>query len=127
MRGTSTTAGRDWKKVTHTFAKPGKFAVKLTVTDSKSLADSDTKEVTAKPAVEIEALEVTQAIQVFDNLITLKARLQNTGEPLVPIISGKPAVMRVYLSEVDVATTVTLTVSGVLVAAKRIDWQPLHQ
>lgn len=72
----------------------------------------------------ISSVEVTQAIQQYQTLADLKTSLQTTGEPPVPIISGKPAVMRIYFASVPSAQTVTVRVSGVTNDSKTVDLQP---
>ena len=46
--------------------------------------------------ITIAAVEMTQAIQQYQTISDLEASLENTGEPPVPIIAGKPGVMRIY-------------------------------
>ena len=63
--------------------------------------------------IAIESVEVTQAIQQWQTLSDLKTSLSSTQEPPVPIISGKPAVLRVYMDEVTSVAPVTVRISGV--------------
>ena len=62
----------------------------------------------------IDSVEFTQAIQRWQTLGALQEDLAEDGEPPVPIVAGKPAIMRVYFKEMDVSTTFTVEVSGVL-------------
>ena len=69
--------------------------------------------------IPIHSIEVTQAIQQWQTLTNLKDCLQagitgtcQAGEPPVPIIANKPAVLRVYMNEVAQDTTYTVEVSG---------------
>ena len=75
-------------------------------------------------AARINSVEITQAIQQYQSLADLKASLQANGEPPVPIISNKPAVLRVYLSEVEDVTNVTVRLSGVSNETKTQTLQP---
>ncbi len=61
---------------------------------------------------EIHSVEFTQAIQVAQPLPLLKADLVGDGSPPVPIVAGKPTVMRVNFDEVQAPTDFTLEVSG---------------
>ena len=74
--------------------------------------------------VTIAAVEVTQSIQELQLIDDLKSSLTATGEPAVPIIAGKPAAMRIYLSTVTDATTVTVQLDGVASTSKTVDMQP---
>ena len=58
------------------------------------------------------AVEFTQVIQQYQTLEDLQADLTADNEPPVPIVSYKPAVMRVYFTTVKDATTVTLMATG---------------
>ncbi|HEX3748291.1 MAG TPA: hypothetical protein VHW09_30390 [Bryobacteraceae bacterium] len=60
----------------------------------------------------INSVEMTQAIQQFQVLGDLKNSLSSAGEPPVPIISGKPGVMRIYVNPPLDSTTVSMEVSG---------------
>jgi hypothetical protein len=64
-------------------------------------------------AINIDSVEITQAIQQYQTLSALQTSLQTNGEPPVPIISGKPAVLRVYFQEVEDVTNVTVQLSGI--------------
>ena len=63
------------------------------------------------PPLMIHSVEFTQAIQVWQTVDVLKADLEGDGSPPVPIVAGKPAVMRIYASEVDTQTDVTFAVT----------------
>lgn len=56
----------------------------------------------------IDTVEFTQAIQEIQDLDELKADLAGDGEPPVPLVRGKPAALRVYFSELQTASTVTV-------------------
>jgi len=62
-------------------------------------------------ALTIASVEMTQAIQQYQTLGDLKNSLNTTGEPLVPIIAGKDAVMRIYTVPVVDVTSVQIEVS----------------
>jgi uncharacterized repeat protein (TIGR01451 family) len=72
----------------------------------------------------VDSVEVTQAIQQYQTLADLKASLTANGEPPVPIVSGKPAVLRVYLDQVDAVGTVTVKLSGVATESKTMTVAP---
>ncbi len=60
----------------------------------------------------IDSLEITQAIQELQTPSELEADLKADGNPPVPIVAGKPAVLRIYAAEVDEPTTLSFEVSG---------------
>jgi hypothetical protein len=67
----------------------------------------------------IDSVEFTQSIQILQRLRLLKADLDRTGRPPVPIAAGKPMAMRVYVQPDSdgTATTpvpITLDVGGVI-------------
>jgi uncharacterized repeat protein (TIGR03803 family) len=100
--------------------------VTIQVMDNEATQDSTsvTLPFLILPPTPIAAIEFTQSIQVFQNLSDLKTSLSANGEPPMPMISGKPAVMRVYFSSVKTATTVSLQVTGIVSQTKTIDLQP---
>jgi hypothetical protein len=49
-------------------------------------------------AFTIAGVEMTQAIQQYQNITDLETSLANTGEPPVPIIAFKPGVIRIYVN-----------------------------
>ena len=53
----------------------------------------------------IHGVEVTQAIQEYQKIADLEAALAG-GDPPVPIVAGKPAALRVYFDEMQVATPI---------------------
>ncbi len=67
----------------------------------------------------IAAVEFTQAIQQYQSLQDMEASLTAGGLP-VPMISNKPAVMRVYYSPVTTASSFTLTVTGAANAVRTV-------
>ena len=92
----------------------GKFAVTIQVADNESTPAIETfaRTINIVPTVQIAAVEFTQVIQLYQTLEDLQASLTADNEPPVPIVSYKPAVMRVYFTTVKDATTVTLTATG---------------
>ena len=74
----------------------------------------------------IDSIEFTQAIQELQSLDELKADLAGDGEPPVPIVALKPAVLRVYMEEVATVTQVRLRarIPGVLSRERTITLQP---
>ncbi|MCX2861428.1 hypothetical protein OOZ63_06205 [Paucibacter sp. PLA-PC-4] len=72
----------------------------------------------------IEAVEVTQAIQQYQSIKDLKASLQAGREAPVPVIAGKPAVVRVYMNKVDNVTPVTVKLSGAVNQTRQLVLQP---
>jgi len=75
-------------------------------------------------APSIASVELTQAIQQYQTLADLKASLAANGEPPVPVISGKPAVLRTYFNAVQDVTNLTVQLSGVSPATKSLAIQP---
>ena len=75
-------------------------------------------------AASIASVEVTQAIQQYQALADLKASLAANGEPPVPIISLKPAVLRIYFAAVTDVTQVSVNLYGVNAETKYITLQP---
>ncbi len=72
----------------------------------------------------IAAIEFTQAIQQYQTLAVLKASLMANNEPPVPMIAGKPGVMRLYFASVTAATTYNVLVVGPPGATKSIQLPP---
>ncbi len=67
---------------------------------------------------------MTQAIQQYQTLADLKTSLGSAGEPPVPVISGKPAVLRTYLNPVQAVSNVTVQLSGVAGGSKPVTLDP---
>jgi hypothetical protein len=84
---------------------------------------------TGTAVTRIDSIELTQAIQEWQPLASLKASLAASREPPVPIIAGKPAVLRVYGSRPRRTTRVTIEVSSPQVtftpSSLPFDLQPL--
>jgi hypothetical protein len=72
----------------------------------------------------IEGVEVTQAIQQYQNISDLKTSLQTGREAPVPVVAGKPAVVRVYLNKVDNVTNVRVQLVGAINETKNLALQP---
>jgi Tol biopolymer transport system component len=76
------------------------------------------------------SIELTQAIQVWQTVGALKAELADDlangrpPQPPVPIVAGKPAVLRVYPNQVSELTDVTVEVSGVVTASEAMTLNP---
>ena len=121
-----------WVKITSGGSGKGGGKVQFTVATNDGVNARTSKlTIAGQPFVVVQdggigivAVEVTQAIQQYQTLADLQSYLQAHGEPPVPIISGKPAVMRVYFSSQSVATTLNLQVSGVTEQSKSLDLQP---
>ena len=75
-------------------------------------------------AVGIHSVEITQAIQEWQELSELKTDLQGDREPPVPIVKGKPGVLRVYINQLQEVTDVRVQVSGVTNQTKSMTVQP---
>ncbi len=60
----------------------------------------------------VHGVEFTQAIQTFQPLDKFQSTLDATDEPPVPMIAGKPGVMRVYLRELSDNTNIKFEVEG---------------
>ncbi|MGD0627803.1 MAG: choice-of-anchor tandem repeat GloVer-containing protein [Terracidiphilus sp.] len=104
----------------------GNVTITVQVADSEATPamQTATYELKVFPDVQIAAVEFTQAIQQFQYLDDLEASLTSNGEPPVPIISSKHAVMRVYFTRVDQATNVVLMVSGAASDQKQFNIPP---
>jgi hypothetical protein len=86
-----------------------------------SFTDYPITSLTLTPVVPpIAAVEFTQAIQQYQTLTDLEASLEANDEPPVPIISGKPAVMRVYFNPVQDVTIYTVQVTGAIDESKAL-------
>ncbi len=74
----------------------------------------------------IDSIEMTQAIQQIQTLTELQTSLANSNEPPVPIVAGKPGVMRVYTIPVTDVTSVNmrLNIAGVIDQTKTAVLQP---
>lgn len=74
----------------------------------------------------IARIEITQAIQEIQEIDDLIADLGSDREPPVPLIAEKPAVMRVYLGQVQnvVSVRVQAEIPGVLNQTRSLRLQP---
>lgn len=62
----------------------------------------------------LQGVEVTQAIQQYQSLSALKTTLAATGgDPIVPIVASKPAVLRAYVTPLPNATSLKVRLTGV--------------
>jgi len=97
---------------------------KVTVSGNVDQTGIDNLTVCQSP--DIHSIEVTQAIQELQALEDLKADLAADREPPVPIVKGKPAVLRVYLNQIQNVTTLTVNVQipGVINQSKSLTLQP---
>ena len=104
----------------------GSSQVTFQVSDSESTpaTQSVTLNFDIFGSIQIAAVEFTQVIQQFQLLDELKTSLTTNGEPPVPIVSGKRAVMRVYFTSVDQAKTVIFNASGDVAGQKQFDVPP---
>ena len=75
-------------------------------------------------SVGVAAVEATQAIQQLQTLDALKASLQAGREPPVPLVAGKPGVLRFYMEKVNSVTPVTLQLSGAINQTRQATLQP---
>lgn len=100
----------------------GNTIVRIEVSGEQNQTGIDDLKICRK--LSVHSVEFTQAIQEWQELQELKDDLAGDGEPPVPMIAGKPAVMRVYLEEVQSSTTVSLEVSGVTEQSREISLQP---
>lgn len=94
------------------------------VTVSGNVNQTGIDNLTVCQPLSIGSVEFTQAIQQYQTLADFKTSLKNTGEPPVPIIANKPAVLRVYLNPLQAATNVTVKLSGVSNQTIRVPMQP---
>jgi uncharacterized repeat protein (TIGR03803 family) len=112
--------------ITGTPTKSGNFAATFKVADYEATPATETVTLTLTVLsdIQIGAVEFTQAIQVYQALSDLKDSLNANQSPPIPIISGKPAVMRVYLTNTKDAATVQLTATGPVSNSKFLEVQP---
>lgn len=75
----------------------------------------------------VEAVEMTQAIQQYQDLAALKTSLGAGREPPVPVVAGKNGVLRVYMQKVDAVTPVTLRLTGQISQNRTVTLQPQCQ
>lgn len=61
----------------------------------------------------LDSVEVTQAIQNYQTFDDLKTSLNTTHDPPVPIVAGKPAVLRAYMKPLAKATKLKIHLTGV--------------
>jgi uncharacterized repeat protein (TIGR03803 family) len=104
----------------------GNSPITVQVQDSEPTPDMVTLSLTLKvvPSVQIAGVEFTQAIQQYQNLDDLQSSISTNGEPPVPIVSGKWAVMRVYFTSLKDSTDITLTATGDAVGVKPFTLSP---
>jgi hypothetical protein len=76
------------------------------------------------PTVQIAAVEFTQVIQQYQTVSDLLSSLSTYGEPPVPMVTGKPAVMRIYFTAVNDATTVNVAVTGTFAGTRPLSLTP---
>lgn len=103
-------------------ASNGSTITSLAVSGYANYTGIDNLNVCQSPV--IDSVEITQAIQQYQTLSDLKATLTSTGEPPVPVIANKPAALRLYFSQVQNATPVTVNLSGVSTDSQSITLQP---
>ena len=113
-------------QVLGTPTQTGNYIVTFQVQDAEATPATDTKTYTIKivPTIQIAAVEFTQVIQQYQALDDLTSTLTDFGEPPVPILSGKPGVMRVYFTSLKDATDVSLTVTGAVAGMKAMNLPP---
>ena len=104
----------------------GNYTFTVQVADSESTPSTQTATYVLKVYVDVEiaSVEFTQAIQQYQTIDDLEASLSSDGEPPVPLVAGKWAVMRVYFTALKDATNVTLTVTGSVVGVKPFQLTP---
>ena len=104
----------------------GNYTFTVQVADSESTPFTRTATYVLKvfSDVQIASVEFTQAIQQYQTIDDLETSLSSNGEPPVPLVAGKRAVMRVYFTELKDATNVTLTVTGSVVGVKPFKLTP---
>ena len=76
------------------------------------------------PTVQIAAVEFTQVIQQYQTVSDLLSSLSTYHEPPVPMVTGKPAVMRIYFTAVNDATTVNVAVTGSFAGTRPLSLTP---
>jgi hypothetical protein len=98
--------------------------VKVTVSGAVNQTGIDDLRVCRQ--VGIDTVEFTQAIQELQDLEDLEADLADNGEPPVPMVRRKPAVVRVYFKEVQTTTSleVDFEIAGVATETRAVTVQP---
>lgn len=98
----------------------GKYTFTVQVADSEAnpATQTTTYVLNVYDDVQIAAVEFTQAIQQYQTLDDLQSSLTASGEPPVPLVAGKWAVMRVYFTKLKDDTDVTLTATGSVAGVK---------
>jgi hypothetical protein len=117
----STNVYDNWSPISVT-SPNGSDIVSITISGRADFTGIDNLDVCQVPV--IDSVEITQAIQQYQTLTDLQKSLASNGEPPVPIISGKPAVLRAYFQKVQDATNVTVRLSGVSGQTKSLVLQP---
>lgn len=100
----------------------GQKIKRLTVVGGPNYTGFDNLKVCS--SIGVDSVEMTQAIQQWQSIADLKADLQGDREPPVPLVAGKPAVMRVYMQQIGSVTPVTVEVSGAINASRVVALQP---
>ena len=74
----------------------------------------------------IDTVEFTQAIQEIQDLEDFEAEIAGDGEPPVPIVRRKPAVVRIYFKEVQSVTDVEVEfeIAGTTMLTQSVALQP---
>ena len=112
-------------QVVGTPTQTGNYVVTFQVKDTEGTPATDTTyTIKIVPTIQIAAVEFTQVIQQYQALDDLTATITDYSEPPVPILSGKPGVMRVYFTRLKDATDVTLTVTGTVAGMKAMNLPP---
>lgn len=101
---------------------PGKRIKRLDVIGGPNYTGFDN--LTVCHAVAVGSVEVTQAIQQLQPVADLKTKLLVDREPPVPLVAGKPAVLRVYLEQVAAVARAVVEVTGSITAARAVTLQP---
>ena len=76
------------------------------------------------PAPVVQAVEFTQGTQEYQTIGALQADLEGDGQPLVAIVEGKPAVMRIYMSEVQQTRVYEVEATGDVHGSRFVQLDP---
>ena len=72
----------------------------------------------------VNSVEFTQGVQDLQTISALQSDLEGDGMPPVPIVAGKPAAMRIYMSEVEETTVYEVEATGDVNGSRFVQLDP---
>ena len=72
----------------------------------------------------VNRVEFTQGVQDLQTVSALQSDLEGDGMPPVPIVAGKPAAMRIYMSEVEETTVYEVEATGDVNGSRFVQLDP---